>query len=118
MEHKSLLIGGRIPANTECPFASRCVIKTDNKCKHLGTEHTVPFSCAVARGFDIVTKYETQGFSPAERTFILHWRAGKPATQTVKGTGEDQLKALANACNNAGIGRGALAALDYWEEKR
>lgn len=51
------------------------------------------------------------------RTFILHWKGGSPKTEEVSGSGNTILEALANACNNAGIGKGALAALDYWEEK-
>ena len=112
MNNRSLLVDGRIPARTECPFAAQCTFNQNNECRHNGADHAVPFSCATARGFDLI-----QRTSPQERTFILHWRAGKPAEQTVKGTGKDQLTALANACTNAGIGRGAIAALDYWEEK-
>lgn len=44
------------------------------------------------------------------KTFILHWLDGK--TETVTGTD------IANACNQAGIGTGALQALDYYEEKK
>jgi len=42
------------------------------------------------------------------KTFILHWRTGK--SETIDG--ED----IAQAINQAGYGRGALPALDYWEE--
>ena len=70
-----------------------------------------PISFNVLHFFELI-KESPNGW---ERTFILHWRHGK--AQEVKGSGETQLKALANACNNAGIGGGALAALDYWEEK-
>jgi len=41
------------------------------------------------------------------KTFKLNWRTGKP--QFVTGTD------IADACNRAGIGAGALPALDYWE---
>ena len=42
------------------------------------------------------------------KTFLLHWMDGK--IETVVGPD------LASAMNNAGIGMGALPALDYWEE--
>lgn len=40
--------------------------------------------------------------------FSLHWLGGK--TEEVEGTD------IADACRRAGIGGGALAALDYYEE--
>lgn len=40
--------------------------------------------------------------------FILHWMGGK--TEEVQGD------TIAAACNNAGIGAGALPALDYYEK--
>lgn len=49
---KSLLIAGRIPEHTECPFANECPIKHKGDCKHLGIQHPTAFSCASARGFD------------------------------------------------------------------
>lgn len=51
---KSLLVEGRIPVHTECPFESRCEIKRGGECKHLTAEHVAPFSCATARGFDLI----------------------------------------------------------------
>ncbi len=51
-----LLVDGRIPKNTECPFAARCEIKKVGDCKHLGKDHNVAFSCATARLFDILQK--------------------------------------------------------------
>lgn len=52
---KSLqLVNGKIPPKTECPFATKCAIKTEGNCKHKGVEHPAPFSCATARGFDLV----------------------------------------------------------------
>lgn len=50
----SLLVAERIPANTECPFASLCLIKQEGACKHKGKEHEIPFSCASARAFDLL----------------------------------------------------------------
>jgi hypothetical protein len=49
------------------------------------------------------------------RTFILHWQDG--TDQEVVGYGGEQHKALADACRRAGIGGGAIRAMDYWEEK-
>lgn len=43
------------------------------------------------------------------RKFTLHWLGGK--TEEVVGTD------IADACRRAGIGAGALPALDYFEEK-
>jgi hypothetical protein len=40
--------------------------------------------------------------------FILHWLGGK--IETVEGFD------IADACRRAGIGGGALAALDYYQE--
>ena len=42
------------------------------------------------------------------KTFRLHWLDGKK--ELVEGPD------IATAMNNAGIGAGALPALDYWEE--
>ncbi len=49
------------------------------------------------------------------RTFKLYWLAGKPEIVSGPDLG-DQWETLASAMNNAGIGAGALRALDYWEE--
>lgn len=54
--------------------------------------------------------------SGSEHTFILHWKDG--STREVKGCGKNQLQALADGYNKAGISAGALAVLDYWEEKQ
>jgi len=42
------------------------------------------------------------------KTFILHWRTGRP--NTVHGND------IADAMNKAGYGQGVIPALDYWEE--
>lgn len=56
---------------------------------------------------DIIdTLLETFGSYADERTFTLYWLTGD--AQTV--TGPD----IATAMNNAGIGGGALGALDFW----
>ena len=54
---KSKLVLGAIPAHTECPFLAECSNNTMKcMCGHLGKEHQVDFSCAIARGYDIFTK--------------------------------------------------------------
>lgn len=47
----SKLKNGLIPAGTECPFKDEC---NSSLCKHQGVWHTVNFSCAFARGFDLI----------------------------------------------------------------
>jgi len=42
------------------------------------------------------------------KKFILHWRGGM-RDQIIEGND------IADAVNRAGIGQGALPALDYWE---
>lgn len=44
------------------------------------------------------------------KRFILHWKTGKP--EYIEGMD------IADAFNKAGIGAGALAALDHWNECR
>ncbi|WP_096867205.1 hypothetical protein [Mycolicibacterium houstonense] len=44
----------------------------------------------------------------SEKTWRFHWRDGK--TEELEGTSP------ADALNSAGYGRGAIAALDYYEE--
>ena len=52
---------------------------------------------------------------PIVRQFRLHWLSGKPQDITTRHPGS-RMEAAAAAMNEAGIGAGALAALDYWEE--
>jgi hypothetical protein len=52
---------------------------------------------------------------PLVRQFRLHWRSGKPQDITTRHPGS-RMEAAAAAMNEAGIGAGALGALDYWEE--
>jgi hypothetical protein len=56
----SKLQDGLIPAHTECPFASQCGFKQDDTCNHRGKEHTVNYSCASARLFDICRRYDAK----------------------------------------------------------
>lgn len=43
------------------------------------------------------------------KKYRLHWKGTKGETQEITGTD------IANAFNRAGIGAGALRALDFWE---
>ena len=52
----SVLVEGKIPANTECPFRNECNEAANGDCGHQGTAHTVPYSCGYARLFNIFTK--------------------------------------------------------------
>lgn len=53
----SKLVDGKIPAFTSCPFEGQCPVKQEGSCHHQGAQHEVAFSCAAARGFDIIEKY-------------------------------------------------------------
>lgn len=53
---KTLLVNGSVPANTECPYKFECADFARNFCIHLGKNHPVPFSCAMARSFEITVK--------------------------------------------------------------
>lgn len=44
---------GLIELRAECPFRSCCEVAAANHCTHQGTQHQVPFSCAIARAFDL-----------------------------------------------------------------
>lgn len=45
---------GLIPPETVCPYKDICHAVTAGLCKHRGTEHKVPFSCGLARAFDMI----------------------------------------------------------------
>lgn len=49
-----LNVHGRIPAQTNCPFRKYCIIAEENKCGHTGQNHLSEYSCASARGFDLL----------------------------------------------------------------
>jgi hypothetical protein len=52
-----------------------------------------------------------------KRIFKLHWLDKTTEEISVSCSKEtSQMEACSMAMNMAGIGRGALAALDYWEE--
>lgn len=56
MEIKSKLVDGFIPADKPCPFASICVMKeTCKKVERPISEKQ--FSCALARAFDMGTRF-------------------------------------------------------------
>jgi ribosomal protein L32 len=50
-----ILVDGKIPANTECPYTQKC---DPNKefCGHKGVEHSVSYSCGFARAFVIFNR--------------------------------------------------------------
>lgn len=50
----SRLIDGRIPPFKKCPFWYCCEIRDGNQCSHKGVSHDRDYSCAVARGFDLL----------------------------------------------------------------
>jgi len=50
------LVNGSIPAYTACPYRTECKDFAKNFCVHTGTNHPVPFSCAMARSFEITEK--------------------------------------------------------------
>jgi len=50
------LVNGSIPANTNCPYKNQCGDYAKNFCIHLGPLHPVPYSCAMARSFEITEK--------------------------------------------------------------
>ena len=47
---------GLIPPETVCPYKDICHAVTAGLCKHRGTEHKVPYSCGLARAFDIFSR--------------------------------------------------------------
>ncbi len=55
---KLKLINGRIPAKEECPYKSRCPIEKAGACKHQGVNHPVAFSCAMARGYELIDRMD------------------------------------------------------------
>lgn len=47
------LVNGKIPAGQECPYRSECPEAQNEQCGHKGVDHTVPYSCGLARMFAI-----------------------------------------------------------------
>jgi hypothetical protein len=58
----SLLEDGLIPAGQECPFKDQCEVAIEGRCYHNGKDHTVAFSCGLARAFEIIfrNQYEKE----------------------------------------------------------
>jgi hypothetical protein len=54
-----VLVNGRVPAHTICPFREICEIKLT--CNHLGLNHAIDYSCGVARGFEIALQASPNG---------------------------------------------------------
>lgn len=55
------LVNGKIPPKTVCPFKNKCELAKEEKCFHRGLDHEHDFSCAIARGFEIVNQFQTSG---------------------------------------------------------
>lgn len=53
--NESLLIDGKIPKNTICPFRVKCDVALYGMCKHTGYNHPNSFSCALSHAYDIAT---------------------------------------------------------------
>lgn len=49
---------GCIPIGVSCPWKEKCEMA--EVCFHKGINHTTPFSCAAARGFDLIEEYNTK----------------------------------------------------------
>jgi hypothetical protein len=56
---------GLIPPFHDCPVRKHCPQGGDSRCNHQGTQHTVWFSCGLARLIDTLPKQELKdyGFS-------------------------------------------------------
>ena len=48
------LIKGKIPKGSECPWKNKCKIAIGGSCHHQGKNHPCDFSCATARGFQMM----------------------------------------------------------------
>lgn len=53
----SQLTNGKIPQGQDCPFTSECSFKAFGACGHKGVTHPCDYSCATARGFDMLKTY-------------------------------------------------------------
>lgn len=47
------LVDGCVPAFTDCPYRKECGDYGQNYCLQEGVKHNVPFSCAIARSYEI-----------------------------------------------------------------
>jgi hypothetical protein len=55
------LENGCIPIGVPCPWKEKCAMA--DSCFHEGLKHTTPFSCAAARGFDLVEEMKANRIS-------------------------------------------------------
>ena len=53
-----MLVNGKIPAFTECPYKVECKERTSTKCFHNGDKHVVDYSCGMARFLKLILKEE------------------------------------------------------------
>jgi hypothetical protein len=51
----SKLVNGLIPPHEPCPYTDRCPL-VPTVCKHKGVDHVTFFSCASARGYEIIER--------------------------------------------------------------
>lgn len=58
----SKLDGGYIRASEDCPFKDGCAIALA-KCCYRGEAYNCKFSCAIARGFDLVDSIKMRNLS-------------------------------------------------------
>jgi len=49
-----MLVNGLILKGDECPFKEHCGIAQMGSCHHKGVDHPCDFSCASARGFNMI----------------------------------------------------------------
>jgi hypothetical protein len=70
--YTSPLTNGSIPARNICPYREKCPIAQAGGCNHKGEKHKTAFSCAAARGFDIVDRgiYERSIRDPLRDRFV------------------------------------------------
>ena len=55
-EYNMKLEEGRIPPHTGCPFREQCSVAERGQCYHKGVDHECAYSCAIARGFDLIER--------------------------------------------------------------
>lgn len=53
MQQVKVLVEGKIPAFTDCPFRAKCPSGTNGQCYQKGVTHPVPFSCGMARAIEL-----------------------------------------------------------------
>ena len=55
-EIDSILVNGRIPEYTECPWTWCCLSHEIGNCIHEGYHHPNPYSCGLASGLEMTGK--------------------------------------------------------------